>query len=311
MVATEAQRAVRRLSPRLSPKRRRDRICQISRPLYAPHSSDVACERPARNLPAWLIRVVQSSMVERVEDLHFWPCVTTIAQKRIPTRPINGETQQKSAQSHQAQSGNPTAIRRCQVGLRRRPQSPCSIQLPKHRLDCPADAQQFGPEETCLGVSSHIEGARVRAIIAALVVTSAFCISFTAPAKADNEVVRGEPCGDLLADLKQESSHLDFLGCQEEMREPVRAQVARYRVAGSQAQAVERHFMKTANMPALVFLCCGWDSVGPKGRDGWLQAGVEHFTISMHSDETLFNRRADWSRIPWFNVTVIRYLEMP
>ncbi|NKC51897.1 hypothetical protein HED63_22835 [Ochrobactrum cytisi] len=84
-----------------------------------------------------------------------------------------------------------------------------------------------------------------------------------------------------------------------------------YRVAGSQAQAVERHFMKTANMPAPVFLCCGWDSVGPKGRDGWLQAGVEHFTISMHSDETLFNRRADWSRIPWFNVTVIRYLEMP
>jgi hypothetical protein len=31
----------------------------------------------------------------------------------------------------------------------------------------------------------------------------------------------------------------------------------------------------------------------------------------MGSCETLLNRREDWPRIPWFSVTVTRYLEEP
>jgi hypothetical protein len=31
----------------------------------------------------------------------------------------------------------------------------------------------------------------------------------------------------------------------------------------------------------------------------------------MGSGETLLNRRVDWPRIAWFNVTVTRYLEEP
>ncbi|MCK4207590.1 DUF4952 domain-containing protein [Brucella pituitosa] len=151
----------------------------------------------------------------------------------------------------------------------------------------------------------------MKTIVTALIVASASCISLAAPTKTDTEATRRVPCGDLLASMGQKPPHLDFLHCQEEMRHPVRAQVAYYRVPGRYAQAVEQHFMKTANMPALVFLCCGWDSVGQKGRDGWLQVGAEHFTISMQSDETLFSRRADWLRIPSFNVTAVRYLEQP
>ncbi|MGH6861018.1 MAG: DUF4952 domain-containing protein [Phyllobacterium sp.] len=79
--------------------------------------------------------------------------------------------------------------------------------------------------------------------------------------------IRTSTCGDLLESLEHKPPHLDLLDCRTEMRHPVHADVAHYRVAGPQAETVERHFTK-ANMPALVFLCCGWDSVWPAGRDG-------------------------------------------
>jgi hypothetical protein len=63
--------------------------------------------------------------------------------------------------------------------------------------------------------------------------------------------------------------------------------------------------------PRLGFYCCGWDSIGAGGRDGWLQDHGASYTISMGSGETLLNRREDWPRIPWFSVTVTRYLEEP
>ncbi|MFK0206333.1 DUF4952 domain-containing protein [Agrobacterium sp. NPDC090283] len=122
---------------------------------------------------------------------------------------------------------------------------------------------------------------------------------------------RAAACGDLLLGLEHKPQRLDFLGCRVDMVYGLKALVADYRVEGRYAEAIERYFADAANMPVLGFYCCGWDSIGAAGRDGWLQDGVTSYEISMGSGETLFNRREDWPRISWFSVTVTHYIEEP
>jgi hypothetical protein len=145
----------------------------------------------------------------------------------------------------------------------------------------------------------------ITAILIALWLSSAGLAASpdTAPPAAD--------CSDLLLDLNHKPQHLDFLGCRADTVHGLKALVADYRVEGRHAETVERYFVKTAKMPVLGFYCCGWDSIGTSGRDGWLQAGGASYNISMGSGETLLNRREDWPKIPWFSVTVTRYLEEP
>ncbi len=122
---------------------------------------------------------------------------------------------------------------------------------------------------------------------------------------------RPAACGDLLLGIEHKPPRLDYLGCGADTVHGLRALVADYRVEGRYAEAIERYFATAANMPTLRFYCCGWDSIGAAGRDGWLQKGAASYVISMGSGETLFNRREDWPRILWFNVMVTRYLEEP
>ena len=133
----------------------------------------------------------------------------------------------------------------------------------------------------------------------------------TAPDATGIGPARAAACGDLLLGLKHKPPRLDFLGCRVDNVYGLDALVADYRVEGRYAGTIERYFSKAANMPALGFYCCGWDSIGAVGRDGWLRDGVTSYEISMGSGETLLNRREDWPRIPWFSVRVTRYLEEP
>jgi hypothetical protein len=118
-------------------------------------------------------------------------------------------------------------------------------------------------------------------------------------------------CGDLLFRLGHKAQRLDFLRCRTERVHGFRALVGDYRVQGRYAGPVEHYFVKAAGMPPLRFVCCGWDSIGTAGRDGWLKDGTTSYQISMTSGETLHNRREDWPQIAWFKVTVVRYLEEP
>lgn len=118
-------------------------------------------------------------------------------------------------------------------------------------------------------------------------------------------------CGDILLRFEHKPRRLDFLGCRMDKVYGLRAIVSDYRVEGRYAEPIEHYFVKAANMPVLRFACCGWDSIGTARRDGWLQDGAASYQISMTSGETLLRRREDWPRIPWFKVTVIRYLEEP
>ena len=119
------------------------------------------------------------------------------------------------------------------------------------------------------------------------------------------------PCGDLLLDLQHKPPHLAFVGCRADVLYGLKVLVADYQVEGRYAAAVEGYFMKVANLPALGFYCCGWDSIGKLGRDGELHEGALSFEVSMGSGETLVNRRQDWPRIPLFHVSVTRFLEEP
>ena len=84
---------------------------------------------------------------------------------------------------------------------------------------------------------------------------------------------------------------------------------ARYQVPGTQAAAVEEYFMRTSKMPALRFVCCGWENVSGYGT---LTSGNgDEFTVTMHSVEGPYTDREQWRLIPWFYVTVEFYLEKP
>ena len=132
-----------------------------------------------------------------------------------------------------------------------------------------------------------------------------------APAVVHAGAEGGAACGDLLLDLQRKPPHLAFVGCRADVLYGLKALVADYQVEGRYAAAVEGYFMQVADLPALGFYCCGWDSIGKVGRDGLLREGALSFEVSMGSGETLVNRREDWSRIPLFHVSVTRYLEEP
>jgi hypothetical protein len=139
------------------------------------------------------------------------------------------------------------------------------------------------------------------------------------PAVLGDKASAGEPvkrsdatvCGDLLLRLEQKPQRLNFLGCRFDRVYGLRALVGEYRVEGRYAALIEHYFVEVANMPILRFACCGWDSIGTGRRDGWLKDGAISYQISMTSGETVLNRREDWPRIAWFQVTVVRYLEDP
>ena len=163
----------------------------------------------------------------------------------------------------------------------------------------------------------HLPRQDVRVIkqIAAALTIAPLCLALALalPARA------GEPtaptiaatCGDLLERLGQKPPRLEFLRCSDGDVYGARALVAEYRVAGRDASEVEAHLVKVAAMPALHFICCGWDSVGNGSCDGVIKQAGASYQVSMTSGETLHNRREAWPEIAWFNVTITQYLEDP
>jgi hypothetical protein len=151
----------------------------------------------------------------------------------------------------------------------------------------------------------------IAAIFISLVLLSVGLAAPPDTAPAASGIVPAVACDDLLLGLGHKPPRLDFLGCRVDTVYGLKALVADYRVEGLYAETIEHYFVKVANMPALGFYCCGWDSIRAGSRDGWLQDGVTSYEISMGSGETLLNRREDWPRIPWFSVRATRYLEVP
>lgn len=130
-------------------------------------------------------------------------------------------------------------------------------------------------------------------------------------------------CGDFLALAGKNPASLEFLECKPAHEAQLRVLVAKYRVRGRDAAEMERHFRRTTGMGPLSFNCCFWEPVPRKGvrygqlahtraKEGtseWL--GLTHYEIAMISEETLHSSRDEWLLIPWFYVTVTRFLDEP
>lgn len=130
-------------------------------------------------------------------------------------------------------------------------------------------------------------------------------------------------CADFLALLRRKPAGLEFVGCQRIEQYGSKALQADYRVRGAQAEAVEAQLVRTAGMPRLRFICCGWDSAprNPRTQRGYgvyplpaqlrASADMAQLHISMGSGETLVNRRSAWPSLGYFSVTALLYLESP
>jgi hypothetical protein len=122
-------------------------------------------------------------------------------------------------------------------------------------------------------------------------------------------------CEDFLAKLGHKTKGLEFVGCRPVRLYGVAALQSDYRVKGAYAGTVESQLVKTAGMPRLRFICCGWESVPRDVRGqrtyGVYTAGGRSYAVTMSSRETLVNQRSALHTVDYFYVTAVLYLEEP
>jgi Domian of unknown function (DUF4952) len=120
-------------------------------------------------------------------------------------------------------------------------------------------------------------------------------------------------CADFLAKLGQKPKALEFVGCKRVRLYGVAALQSDYRVKGSFAGPVESHFVRTAGMPRLRYICCAWESLPQDVRAqrtyGVYISGERSYAVSMASRETLINQRTNLHLVDYFYITAVLYLE--
>lgn len=152
------------------------------------------------------------------------------------------------------------------------------------------------------------------ALISAQISSNVLADEITANTQAISE--QSIKCSDFLMDIKRKPNHLEFVACKEVNIHGLAALLTEYRVTGTHAASVESHFVRTAKMPKLRYTCCGWESLpaNPKTQrpNGQYQTSTVSYEISMSSGETKGgSARSRWKEIPFFYVSVVRYLESP
>lgn len=122
-------------------------------------------------------------------------------------------------------------------------------------------------------------------------------------------------CSDFLLALNRKPQTLEFVACQETVKHGLASLEAKYRVTGGDAAAVEAYLVKTARMPRLRYICCGWETL-PRDPKTQRLTGVyrhkgERYDIAMASGEVTINQRSRWREISSFYVTATRFIELP
>ena len=134
----------------------------------------------------------------------------------------------------------------------------------------------------------------------ALTLSCVFAGPVVSPARADAAPAATASCGDFLTLAHRKPAHVLYQSCQpfpDRQGKPLRAI---YAVNGRFAAATEAYFIKSAGLHRLKRSCCLWDSPASSFRD----ATGREFTITMVSVETPIRRRAEWWRIPRFEIAV-------
>lgn len=115
------------------------------------------------------------------------------------------------------------------------------------------------------------------------------------------------PCQDFLLAMGQKPDYVEYLGCERGDDMQMKPLTASYRVSGAAAARMEAHLHKVFGMPPLAFVCCGWGSppystrYPSDGRTVMVGMGVE----------TPSYVREQWQKIPYFNITVAVFRELP
>ncbi len=143
-----------------------------------------------------------------------------------------------------------------------------------------------------------------------------FAISAASSVYANEQTRReSKQCADFLSELGRSHERLEFVQCERSAESQLRVLRAIYRVSGANAAALEQHFIKTARMGQLRFVCCVWEVSStqpiPTPRYGEYRAGNDQFKISMASVETLIRERSRWAEIPTFRVEVVYFVDLP
>lgn len=127
-----------------------------------------------------------------------------------------------------------------------------------------------------------------------------------AEARAQGVAPPGMPCQDFLEALGRKPDRVAYLGCERHDDLQARPMIARYRVAGASAAQAEAYLGQAFGMPPLEFACCGWGSKPHAWRDE--RTGLQ-YGLGMGT-ETPRYPRAEWDRIPGFDITVTLYTEI-
>jgi Domian of unknown function (DUF4952) len=159
-----------------------------------------------------------------------------------------------------------------------------------------------------------LQACRWRGLVAACVLSA---ISAVVHSRVPSTTTTAGPpvCEDFLAKLGHKTKGLEFVGCRPVRLYGVAALESDYRVKGAYAGPVEAYLVKTAGMPRLRFICCGWESVPRDVRGqrtyGVYTAGGRSYAVNMSSRETLVNQRSALHTVDYFYVTTVLYLEEP
>jgi hypothetical protein len=153
------------------------------------------------------------------------------------------------------------------------------------------------------------------AAMLALLLTAGINARAARPRNAASVIANEITCGDFLGQSNKKPPALEFVRCEKILQYGTPALVAHYRVAGINAAAVETSLIKSARMPRLRFLCCGWESapISPKShaRTGVYAVHGQRFEVTMTSGESTVHKRQRWAEIPYFTVKITVYTELP
>jgi hypothetical protein len=130
----------------------------------------------------------------------------------------------------------------------------------------------------------------------------------SAPIISPNSVfAEDKSCGDLLNALHKRPAYIQFVDCTERTDLQDSPLEARYRVEGRHAAEAERYLVKEFKIQKMSRTCCVWES----NKNFYREAQKRGFWISMGTDETLVDKRAEWPKIESFDITVDLFREEP
>lgn len=115
-------------------------------------------------------------------------------------------------------------------------------------------------------------------------------------------------CGDFLRAIANPPSSIEFVSCESKPKSQGAPLKAIYRVEGRSAHDVEQYLHRELGVQGkLKFVCCVWEVRGETFyKDKKTGLG---YHIRMGSEETIHNKREEWSKIGYFYITVVHLRE--